>query len=132
MSKCRDLDPLFAPYADGDVQAGDRVSVETHLEKCPPCRERVTEQQTVHSVLAARGSSLRACASDRLRARCAAQARLAGPDLVTPERRVAVRTRVSRWVPLSLAASLLLAIAGAFIIGLNDNVTAPAAQLTID
>jgi anti-sigma factor RsiW len=132
MSKCRDLDPLFAPYADGEVQPDDRVSVEAHLEKCPPCRERVAEQRTIHRVLAARGPSLRASASDGLRARCAAHAASAHPDQVRPEPRPLMRTRVSRWVPLSLAASLLLAIAGAFIIGLNDNVEAIAAQLTLD
>ena len=37
-----------------------------------------------------------------------------------------------RWVPLSLAATLVLAVAGAFIFGLNDNVEALAAQLTLD
>ena len=132
MSKCRDLDPLFAPYADGEAQPGDRVSVESHLEKCPPCRERVAEQRVVHSVLAARRPSLRVSASEGLYARCAAQAGTAGTGSVIPKSQPVVSRRISRWVPLSLAATLLLAIAGAFIIGLNDNVEALAAQLTLD
>jgi len=37
-----------------------------------------------------------------------------------------------RWVPLSLAATVLLAVAGAFLFGVNDNVEALAAQLTLD
>jgi len=132
MSKCRDLDPLFAPYADGDVQAGERGSVESHLEKCPPCRERVAEQRAVHSVLAAHRPSLRASASEGLRARCAAQAGRSPANAVIPRHQPIVRPRLSRWVPLSLAATLLLAVGGAFIFGLNDNVEALAAQLTID
>lgn len=132
MSKCSDLDPLFAPYADGEAQPGDRISVESHLEKCPPCRERVAEQRAVHSAFATRRSALRVSASEGLRARCAAQARIARTNSVVPMPQPAARRRISRWVPLSLAATLLLAIAGAFIIGLNDNVEALAAQLTLD
>jgi len=37
-----------------------------------------------------------------------------------------------RWIPLSLAATLLLAVAGAFFFGVNDNVEALAAQATLD
>lgn len=132
MSKCRDLDPLFAPYADGEAQGGDRESVESHLEKCPPCRERVAEQHAIHTVLASHRPSLRVSASEGLRARCAAQASAGRTTSGIPKSQVVVRPRLSRWVPLSLAATLLLAVAGAFIIGLNDTVEALAAQLTID
>src|SRR5436190_6717607 len=127
MSKCRDLDPLFAPYADGEVAPADRASVEAHLERCPPCRERVAEQRTVHAVLGARAPSLRGDASDHLRSRCAAHARASRRK---PLALAAVVAR--RWVPLSLAATLLIAVAGAFVIGLNDRVEALAAQLTLD
>lgn len=127
MSKCRDLDPLFAPYADGDVAPADRASVEAHLAKCPPCRDRVAEQRTVRAVIEARRPSLRACASDRLRSRCAAHARAAA---VRPAKVRAAAVR--RWVPLSLAATLLLAVAGAFFFGVNDKVEALTAQLTLD
>lgn len=128
MSKCRDLDPLFAPYADGEVASDDRASLEAHLERCPPCRARVAEQRTVRAVLVARRPTLRACASDHLRARCSAYARHS-------TRRPFSFLRVAptrRWVPLSLAATLLLAVAGAFVFGLNDKVEALAAQLTLD
>src|SRR5213075_1547022 len=113
MSKCRDLDPLFAPYADGDVPAADRASVEAHLAKCPPCRDRVAEQRTVRAALAAGRPSLRASAPEELRARCAAHAgasrrRLAGGGAF-----------VRRWVPLSVAATIVLAIAGVFLFSPN-------------
>jgi len=127
MSKCRDLDPLFAPYADGDVAAEERASVETHLDRCPPCRDNVAEQRTVRAVVAACRPSLRANAPNALRARCAAHAGKARP------RRSIVRRIVQQpWIPLSLAATLVIAVAAAFIIGVNDKVEAIAAQLTLD
>jgi anti-sigma factor RsiW len=129
MSKCRDLDPLFAPYADGEVKPDERVSIESHLDRCPPCRDRVAEQRTVRAALTACRPSLRTDASTALRARCAAHARQA--------HRAPSPFRVSRalrrpWIPLSVAATLILAVAGAFILGINDRVEALAAQLTID
>ena len=128
MSKCQDLDPLFAPYADGDVAADDRASVEAHLERCPPCRERVAEQRAVRAVLVARRPTLRACASEHLRARCAAYGRSAARRPFPFGLSGAAR----RWVPFSVAATLVLAVAGAFLFGLNDRVQALAAQLTLD
>jgi anti-sigma factor RsiW len=127
MSKCRELDPLFAPYADGDVPAADRASVEAHLAKCPPCRDRVAEQRTVRAALAAQRSSLRGCAPGDLRARCAAQA---GASRV--RRFVGNPAFVRRWVPLSVAATLVLAIAGVFLFSPNNRVEALATQLTLD
>jgi anti-sigma factor RsiW len=127
MSKCRDLDPLFAPYADGEGAAADRAAVESHLDRCPPCRENVAEQRTVRAAVAACRPSLRASAPSELRARCAAHAR------TVPRRRsVAGRLAERPWIPLSLAATLIIAVAAAFIIGVNDKVEAIAAQLTLD
>jgi anti-sigma factor RsiW len=127
MSKCRELDAQFAPYADGDVASGDRASVEAHLDRCPPCRDRVAIQRTVRDVMIARRSALRPGASEQLRARCAEHARAAAP---APS--IMVRIASRRWVPLSLAATLLLAVGGAFLFGLNDSVEVLAAQLTLD
>ena len=64
MSKCRELDALFAPYADGEVATEERASVEAHLERCPPCRDRVAIQRTVRGAMATFTSSL--CSNDRL------------------------------------------------------------------
>jgi len=128
MSKCQDLDPLFAPYADGDMAADDRASVEAHLERCPPCRERVAEQRAVRAVLVARRPTLRACASEHLRARCAAY----GLPAARRPFLFGLSGPARRWIPLSVAATLVLAVAGAFLFGLNDRVQALAAQLTLD
>jgi anti-sigma factor RsiW len=122
MSKCQDLEPLLAPYVDGATPAGERAAVEAHLNRCPPCRERVAGQRVAREVIVARRSVLRGCASEQLRARCAAHA--------APGRSLARAAR--KWVPLSLAATLVLAVAGAFMLGLNNQVEALAAQLTLD
>jgi hypothetical protein len=59
-----------------------------------------------------------------LRARCAA----ASSRLPASGFQRAVR----RWAPLSLAATLVLAVAGVFLFGLNDRVEALAASLAAD
>lgn len=127
MTKCRDLDPLFAPYADGEAMPGDRASVESHLDRCPPCRENVAEQRTIRAAVAACRPTLRTLAPHQLRARCAAHAR-------TVRRRRFTFTRVIQrpWIPASVAAALVIAVAAALIIGVNDKVEALTAQLTID
>src|SRR6187549_3339580 len=117
MSKCRELDPLFAPFVDGEVKPEQRASVESHLDRCPPCRERVAEQRTVRAALTACRPSLRTDASGALRARCAAHARHVDR---APSPFIGVLRRP--WVPLSLAATLVIAVAGAFILGINDRV----------
>jgi anti-sigma factor RsiW len=127
MSKCQDLEPLFASYVDGDARSTDRAAVEAHLERCPPCRARLAEERTAHDVLTARRSGLRVCASAHLRARCAAHAARGTGRAVFHPAAIA-----RRWLPLSLAATLLLAVAGAFVYGLNDSVEALATQLTLD
>lgn len=125
MSKCQDLEPLFASYVEDEAQQGDRASVEAHIGRCPPCRDRLAGERAAREVLVARRSQLRACASADLRARCAAHARGTAP-------RFFAGALARRWVPLSLAATLVLAVAGAFIFGLNEPVEALAAQLTLD
>lgn len=127
MSKCRELDALFAPYADGEVATEERASVEAHLERCPPCRDRVAIQRSVRGAMLAHRSTLRPDASAQLRARCAAYARVSAPR---PS--IASRMTSPRWMPLSLAATLLLAVAGAFFLGVSNSVEALAAQATLD
>lgn len=127
MGKCQELDPLFAAYADGDVAPTDRSSVEAHLAKCPPCRDRVAEQRAVRAVLAARRPALRSCAPGDLRARCAAHA--AGQRA---RRSFGSWLFVNRWVPFSVAATVALVIAGVFLFSPNNRVEALAIELTLD
>lgn len=123
MSKCQELEPLLAPYVDGEAQPDARATVDAHLDRCARCRQRVAGERTARVVLAARRTQIRPCASEHLRARCAAQ-RLRRAGMFAGGTR--------RWLPLSLAATLLLALSGAFVFGLNDSVQAVATQLTLD
>lgn len=123
MSKCRDLEPLLAAYVDGEVPAAQRATVDAHIGRCPPCRERLAGEQTAHDVLRARRDGLKACASDTLRERCTAHRQAA--------RFGRVMTRQT-WIPLSLAATVFLAVAGVFVFGVNSSVEALATQLTLD
>ncbi|MEP6593351.1 MAG: zf-HC2 domain-containing protein [Acidobacteriota bacterium] len=121
MNKCQELEPLLASYADGEAAADARVSVDAHLDRCRKCRHRVEAQRVAREVLSARRAWLRPSAPAALRARCAAQQ--SGDQ---------GGARLRAWLPLSLAATLVLAVAGAFVFGLNDNVEAVAAQLAVD
>jgi anti-sigma factor RsiW len=128
MPNCRDVEPLFAPYVDGEAAPDQRASVRAHIDCCPPCRDNVAVQRAAREVLVARRDGLRASASARLRARCAAQcpagARTGSGWAALPGWRALV--------PLSLAATLLLAIGGAFLYSAVDQVDALAAQLALD
>jgi anti-sigma factor RsiW len=132
MKRCSDFDPLFTPFVDGQLDETERAGVEAHLEACPPCRDRAVAEQTVREVVRTRAEALAERASGALVARCAEtqepdarSSRLAGVfgRLSTP----------SRWVPLSAAATLLLAIGGVFVAGQNERLDAAfAAQMAID
>jgi anti-sigma factor RsiW len=130
MRNCDEIEPLFAPYVDGEVKPQEHATVHAHLEACPRCRERVAGERAAREVLRARREGLKACASEHLRRRCAAQAGDISPVPATVHRPGLYARRT--WIPLSLAATLLLAVTGVFIFGLNNSVEALAAQLALD
>jgi anti-sigma factor RsiW len=132
MADCRDLEPLFAPYVDGEAPPADRAVVDAHIRTCRPCGERLACETEVRRALLSRREQLRTVASDELRSRCAAIGRpqpaaAAGATPALP------RTPVPRrfWGPLSMAATILLAVAGVFFYGLRSG-EALAAQLVTD
>src|SRR5690242_4064149 len=119
---CRDLEERLTPYVDGEASSEARRETDVHLAKCPPCRERMEAERTAREVVRERRGTLRTSAPPGLRQRCAAH-------------RASVRAApggIRRWVPLSVAATLLLAIGAVFALGLNDRVEALAAGLTLD
>jgi anti-sigma factor RsiW len=121
---CRDLDEHFAPYVDGEQTPAARRLVDTHLAACPPCRDRAAAERSARDLLVEHRDRLRAAAPPGLHARCIAlRSAAAGRSAVS---------RVRRWVPLSLAATLVLAVAGVFLFGLNNRVEALAASLALD
>jgi anti-sigma factor RsiW len=139
VNECRDLEDVLSAYVDGEAVEGDGARVRAHIESCGVCRDRVVGERQARDAVRARRDVLRACAPAALKARCAAHAAAlehavpaasgAPPADVLPVRRP---TFVRRWAPLSLAATVLLAVASVFALGLTDTVQALAFQTTID
>jgi anti-sigma factor (TIGR02949 family) len=126
---CRELDEWLTPYVDGEAPPAARRMVEAHLAACPPCLDHAGDERSARDVLTGHRAELRAAAPPALRARCMALG-TAPAAAGAP-----VRTRAAllrRWAPLSLAATLVLAVAGVFVLGLNDRVEALAASLALD
>jgi anti-sigma factor RsiW len=133
VTECRDLEPLLAAYVDGEADAAARARVDAHLQQCGCCRDRLSAQRTMCDSLAARRQTLRGCASEHLKARCRA-ATASSPVAVPQEKRAAPfrGLPIRRWVPLTAAATVLLAVAAVFGLGLNNKVQALAFQATLD
>ena len=124
MAKCQDIEPQLTAYVDGEVGEAERSRLETHLQRCPPCRARVASEQATHDLLLSKRAELRGCAPAALRHRCAAQRAFAAGRSRVLSRRLLV--------PLSLAASGGLAAALLLIFGWSSSVETYAAQLADD
>ena len=120
---CGELEAHLTPFVDGEEPPATRRSVEAHLAACPPCKQHADDETAGRELVRSHRDELRATAPPSLRMRCAnlPSALRARP---TPIYR--------RWVPLSLAATLILAVAGVFLFGVNNPVQALAASLTLD
>jgi len=124
MANCREIEEKLAEYVDGEQTAPDRAAMEAHLEACPPCRTRAAAERAAHDLVCSRREALRPTAPGELRRRCAAQRSAAAPPATLLRRRP--------WVPLSFAATLVLA-AGLFVLfGWGSSVETYAAQLSAD
>lgn len=120
MPSCRDVDPLFAPYIDGEATADQRAVVDAHLRACPKCRHQTALQSVVRETV--RTKLCRPCAPEALRTRCRAAAGT-GPFSTT-------RSTITS---LSLAAALMLVVGGVLLYALTGLSPAVlAAQLTLD
>lgn len=112
---------LAAPFADGEVSPGEREDVARHLEACPPCRCGAVAERVGRQVVRDHADALMAAAPGALRVRCAASA---------PHRPAAWSIRRT---PLAIAATLILAVAGAIVYSTVVNPpVAVAAQLALD
>jgi len=125
MHSCRDVEPLLTPYVDGEAAAAQRTAVDTHLHRCGHCRDLVAVERAARDVMATRRAELRERASDSLHEKCAAHA-------AWNRHRGRAMPVIRRWLPLSVAATLFLAVAAVFVLGLNNKVQALAVQMTLD
>jgi anti-sigma factor RsiW len=119
---CREVEQHFAAYVEG-TPGSESGAVESHLQRCPPCRARLAAERAAHELLRTRRDRLRCQAPDTLRHRCAAQRQVSRPP------RSAVRRTL---LPLSLAATLVLATAVLLLFGIGSTVETYAAQLAAD
>lgn len=129
ITNCRDLDERLTPYVDGEAEPADRAAVGAHLDRCPPCQKHADDERSARDLLREHRASLSATAPPALRDRCA---RLRNTASVTAGRGSRYGAVIRRWAPLSVAATLVLAVAGVFVFGLNNRVEALAASLALD
>jgi anti-sigma factor RsiW len=133
---CGDLDERLAAYVDGEDTPAAHHAVDAHLTACPECRDAARNESAARELVQWHRQSLVAHASDTLRARCR-QLPASGSQLPASGFQPASGSRLRasllrKWAPLSLAATLVLAVAGVFVFGLNDRVQALAASLAVD
>src|SRR4051794_25404569 len=122
MPDCSRIDPLVTPFVDGELPQDEQQTLTRHITACPACRGKVMAERAIRSVMQARRAELSGPAAPAsLKARCA---RLdSRPVPATPSIRSKSRgvpsLRASAWrdrvAPFALAATLLLAVGGAFI-----------------
>jgi anti-sigma factor RsiW len=123
MPSCREVDPLFTPYIDGEATAAERAIVDAHLLACPRCRHWAALESAARQTLRAR--LCRPAAPEQLRARCLAAAAQSGIHRI--------RTRRISFTTLSMAAVLVLLLGGVLMYSLTGlSPTVLAAQLTLD
>jgi anti-sigma factor RsiW len=128
MSECASIDPLVTPYVDGELSASDRMRLEAHLAKCPPCHSRVAAERAVHHMFEERrGAFTSSCAPAALKAKCTAACRpplpvapaasmspaaISQPPFTPPP---ATRSFASRFAPFAAAAALIVIVGGTFV-----------------
>lgn len=117
MPICDDIESKLTPYVDGELPEADRAGIATHLGTCPRCEARVEAERAGRAVMHARRLALAPSAPAALRARC------------QPGGGRSVRRY---WVPLSAAATVLLAVGGAFLYTVNHRAEALAASVAAD
>ena len=128
MGECRDFEPLLASYVDDAADQDVRGAVEAHLRVCPACCDCVAAERAAREMVRARRDSLRGCASEQLKRRCAAHGATTHQLKASPAPRPFIRRTL---VPLSLAATLALA-AVTFFFTFTKNAEVLAAQLAAD
>jgi anti-sigma factor RsiW len=126
MGDCRRAGERLTPYVDGELPPGERVELDQHLERCPPCRTAANQEQGARVVLRECADRLREPLPPGLRSRCEALAR--------EQARVrAVSSWRARLVPATLVAMLALFAAVAILsLATRRSTALLAAQLTVD
>ncbi len=105
MTACRDLQHLLGPFTDGELEVEKQMEVESHVDSCSTCRERV-------EIVRAMKGSLRRTPQPKLPEGIVERARKA---MLAEKARIEAREsqkRIGPWrtiVPLATAAAFALA-----------------------
>jgi len=137
ISDCAELDARLTPFVDGQDTAAEHQAVTAHLSACPPCRKHADDETSARDYVHTHRDELRVAAPESLRTRCAlmgAQLPASGSRLPASAKATAGKPASGwrKWAPLSVAATLILAVAGVFVFGLNNPVQALASSLALD
>lgn len=120
MPECSHIDDLVTPFVDDALPEGERQTVSRHITACPACQAKVAVERSIRSLMRARRAELTPPLPAGLKSRCAAlRSRQPAPVDVNANRTASRVAVISAWrarvAPYALAASLLLAVTGAFI-----------------
>jgi anti-sigma factor RsiW len=139
MPECARIDALVTPFVDGALSAADEQAVARHIERCPPCRAKVSAERSVRALLHARCADLDSVAAPpRLKARCAALcSRKPGSVVPFPDNGAAAgASRAARWrarlTPVAAAAALILAVGSVLYLATDRSSRVLAAELATD
>lgn len=130
---CAELDARLTPFVDREDTPAEHEAVTAHLSACPPCRKHADDEGSARDYVHSHRDELRVSAPESLRTRCAlmgTQRPASGSSHLAPRSPLPALWR--KWAPLSVAATLVLAVAGVFVFGLNNPVQALAATLALD
>jgi anti-sigma factor RsiW len=117
---CEQFDVLRAQWADGSLAPDTAEALERHTKACPACAADARAQQVVHRVLRRHADALREQAPPALRARVTSlvgQRANVVPFAAARRPRSWAASRPWQWIPRSVAAALVLAVAGVFAAG---------------
>ena len=124
MSDCRQIESLLPPFVDGEADTRSIQLVEAHLVGCASCRNRVTMERTVKSVLRAHAAELTELAPPGLRTRV-----VGALEARADRRKASWGMRVTAF---AAAAVLLVVVVGALELVTPKSDVLYAAQLAID
>jgi anti-sigma factor (TIGR02949 family) len=118
---CSVIEAQLAPFLDGEASPSMRESIAAHLAACPPCRTLADAESSARQIVHAHRAELRTACPDALRHRCTKLSPVGAKS-----------SFVRRWMPLSLAATVVLAVSAAILYSVNNPVEALAASLALD
>lgn len=96
--RCDKLEPLLSAWVDGELRAGERARMATHLQRCPRCRATLHELRVTQSML-------RSLPTHRL------PIDVVAPDAQGSRRRGLVRRVAARSTAAMVAFTMLVGVA---------------------